>query len=32
MNIIIADKENVYVSSNFNEDPEYFGMHYKKSE
>ena len=31
MNIIIADKNRVFVSSNYNEDPEYFGMHFKKS-
>ncbi|MCW8848946.1 MAG: hypothetical protein OQJ81_03130 [Melioribacteraceae bacterium] len=31
MNIIIADKNKVYVSSTYNEDPEYFGMHYKIS-
>lgn len=30
MNIIISDKQNVFVSSTFNEDPEYFGMYYKK--
>lgn len=30
MNIIISDKQNVFVSSTFNEDPDYFGMHYKK--
>lgn len=32
MNIIISDKENVYVSSTYNEDPEYFGMYFKKLE
>ena len=32
MNIIIADKENVYVSSTYNEDPDYFGMHYKRTD
>lgn len=31
MNIIITDKEKVYVSSTYNEDPEYFGMHYKET-
>jgi len=31
MNIIIADINNVFVSSTYNEDPDYFGMHYKKS-
>jgi len=32
MNIIIADKKKVYVSSTYNEDPDYFGMHYKKTD
>jgi predicted glutamine amidotransferase len=32
MNIFIADKESVYVSSTYNEDPDYFGMHYKKTD
>ena len=32
MNIIIADKRSVYVSSTYSEDPEYFGMHYKKND
>lgn len=32
MNIIITDKQNAFVSSNFNEDPDYFGMHFKKSD
>jgi glutamine amidotransferase len=31
MNIIMADQENVYVSSLFNEDEEYFTMYYKKT-
>lgn len=31
MNIIITDKEKVYVSSTYNEDPDYFGMRYKKT-
>lgn len=31
MNIIIAEKEKVYYSSLFNEDEEYFQMHYKQS-
>ena len=31
MNIIVADKKNIYVSSTYNEDPDYFGMHYKKT-
>jgi len=31
MNIIIADKESVYVSSTYNEDPDYFTMSYKKT-
>ena len=30
MNIIIGDKEKAYVSSLFNEDEDYFTMHYKK--
>jgi glutamine amidotransferase len=29
MNFIIADKHRVYVSSDFNEDPEYFTLYYK---
>ena len=29
MNIIISDKNQVYVSSLYNEDAEYFTMHYK---
>ncbi len=29
MNIIITDNEKVYVSSTYNEDPDYFGMRYK---
>lgn len=32
MNIIIADKNNAYVTSNFNEDAEYFTMFYKKND
>lgn len=31
MNIIISTKENVFVSSTYNEDPEYFRMHYRKN-
>jgi predicted glutamine amidotransferase len=31
MNIIIADKEAVYVSTQYNENREYFTMHYKES-
>lgn len=31
MNIIIADKETVYVASTFNEDADYFTMYYKKT-
>lgn len=31
MNIIIADKERVYVASRFNEDADYFTMHYKQT-
>ncbi len=31
MNIIIGDEEKAYVSSLFNEDEDYFTMHYKKS-
>jgi len=31
MNIIIADKQNAYVTSDFHEDPEYFTLHYKKT-
>lgn len=30
MNIIIADKKNVYLTSIFNEEEDYFTMHYKK--
>lgn len=30
MNFIIADKENIYAYSHFNEKPEYFTMHFKK--
>jgi len=32
MNIVISDSDKVFVSSTYNEDPEYFGMHYKKNE
>lgn len=32
MNIIIADKEEVYFSTLFNEDPEYFQMHIKQND
>jgi len=32
MNIIIAEKDKVYYSSLFNEEPEYFQMHYKQSD
>lgn len=32
MNIIISDRDKVYVSSNYNEDPDYFGMHYKQTD
>lgn len=32
MNIILATKNSVYVSSTYNEDPEYFGMHYKQTD
>ena len=32
MNIIIADKEKVYFSTLFNEDPDYFQMHLKQNE
>ncbi len=32
MNIIITDKENVYVSSLYNEDEDYFQMSYKNSD
>ena len=32
MNIIIADKDKAYVTSNFNEDPDYFSMFYKKTD
>ncbi len=31
MNIIIADKRNAYVASVFNEDPDYFTMHYSQN-
>ena len=31
MNIIISDKQKVYVVSLFNEEPEYFTMHFKQS-
>lgn len=31
MNIIMTTKDSVYVSSTFNEDPDYFGMHYKQT-
>jgi glutamine amidotransferase len=31
MNIIIADKEKAYVTSDFNEDSDYFTIHYKKT-
>jgi glutamine amidotransferase len=31
MNIIISDKQNVYVASFFNEEPEYFTLRYKQS-
>ena len=31
MNLLIADKETAYVSSDFNEDPDYFTLFYKKS-
>ncbi len=30
MNIILADKKNAFVTSNFSEDTDYFTMHYKK--
>ncbi len=30
MNIIITDKQNTYISSTYNEDPDYFSMSYKK--
>jgi predicted glutamine amidotransferase len=32
MNLILADKKKVYVATQFNEDPDYFTMHLKKSE
>ncbi|MFA3781527.1 class II glutamine amidotransferase [Melioribacteraceae bacterium 4301-Me] len=32
MNIIIADKKNAYVYSHFNENPEYFTMHFLQNE
>jgi len=32
INIIVSDKRKVYVSSGFNEDFDYFTMHYKKSD
>ncbi|KAA3614691.1 MAG: hypothetical protein D8M58_09535 [Calditrichaeota bacterium] len=32
MNIIMADKEKVYVSTLFNEDDDYFTLHYKQTE
>jgi glutamine amidotransferase len=32
MNIIITDKENTFVSSTYNEDPDYFGMSFKKDD
>lgn len=32
MNIILATKNSIYVSSTYNEDPEYFGMHYKQTD
>lgn len=32
MNIIISDQQRVYVVSIFNEDPDYFTMHYKQSD
>ncbi len=32
MNIIIAEKDKVYYSSLFNEDPDYFQMHYKRND
>jgi predicted glutamine amidotransferase len=32
MNIIIADKDKAYVTSNFNEEPDYFSMFYKKTD
>ena len=31
MNIIMTTKNSVYVSSTYNEDPDYFGMHYKQT-
>lgn len=31
MNLIIADKKSAWVSSEFNEDPDYFTLHYQKS-
>ncbi|MFC2160158.1 class II glutamine amidotransferase [Acidobacteriota bacterium] len=32
INIIMSDKKAVYISSIFNEDPEYFTMHFKQSD
>ena len=32
MNLIIADKKTAYVSSNFNEDPDYFTLYYQKTD
>jgi len=32
MNIIIAEKDKVYYSSLFNQDAEYFQMHYKQTD
>jgi len=32
MNIILADKVTIYVASVFNEDPDYFTMHYRQDE
>jgi glutamine amidotransferase len=32
MNIIMTDKKSVYVSSNYNENPDYFGMFIKQSD
>lgn len=32
INIIISDKQKIYAASHFNEDPEYFTMHYQNSD